>query len=126
MRRKKTEVPETVPSNQQPTSTNEGVIDLDAETKTTAAVEAVDTPAQAPVRPKRKYTRKPKAAEPSDYQQRVIAELEDLNFKRDELSAFLSSLPSAAEIERLSNQLITMTQYASILKDRIDNFGKQA
>jgi hypothetical protein len=75
---------------------------------------------------KRKYTRRAdkNTAIPA-YQKRAIAEYRELTERREKLAAFLAALPSVAEQERLTKQLLAMVVYESALKDRIDNFPKE-
>lgn len=62
------------------------------------------------------------------YQQRVVDELNQLQVKRDNLAIFLTdrdvfpTLP-VAEQRRLEQQAEVMSQYASILKERIADFS---
>jgi hypothetical protein len=60
------------------------------------------------------------------HQERVIAELNDLNEKRDKLATFLLGgifkTLDKAEQKRLEAQAKIMQQYADILRERIANF----
>ena len=69
-------------------------------------------------------TPNPTALQP--HQQRVVDERHELMFKVDKLKAFLGgeifkTLP-ADEQQRLSRQAEVMTEYDSILKERIAHF----
>ncbi len=74
----------------------------------TCEVEVIDTP-------------------PQDYQQRVMSERTELEDRRAKLLAFLptqlcKSLP-VAEQERLHQQLVFMSGYSNILRERIAAFA---
>lgn len=64
------------------------------------------------------------------YQQRVLAEQDDLYIKWVNLGSFLANatqeqvdLMSIEEYRRLSKQYAIMKQYIDILTERIDNFN---
>lgn len=64
------------------------------------------------------------------YQQRVVAEQDDLYIKWVNLGSFLANatqeqvdLMSIEEYRRLSKQYAIMKQYIDILTERIDNFN---
>ena len=61
------------------------------------------------------------------HQQRVIDEKNELDEKREKLSAFKASNPlyfqlPEAEQHRLSRQLAIMTEYSEVLGERIEAF----
>lgn len=61
-----------------------------------------------------------------EFQERVVRERDELDTKRKALTIFLGtafykSLP-VAEQERLTRQLLLMSQYSSVLTERIEAF----